>query len=58
MLSLGLASVCLVTASAHADPQQPVPSKQDVAQAQQAVTSKRGEIGRIRDQLTAANTRL
>jgi cell wall-associated NlpC family hydrolase len=58
VLSLGLASACLVTASAHADPQQPVPSKQDVAQAQQAVTSKRGEIGRIRDQLTAANTRL
>jgi peptidoglycan DL-endopeptidase CwlO len=57
VLSLGLASACLMT-SAHADPQQPVPSKQDVAQAQQAVTSKRGEVGRIRSELEAANTRL
>ncbi len=58
MLSLGLASACLMATSALAEPQQPVPSKQDVAQAQQAVTSKRGEVGQIRAELASANVRL
>ncbi|WGL52863.1 C40 family peptidase [Nocardioides sp. BP30] len=58
MLSLGLASACLMTSSAIAQPHQPIPSKQDVAQAQQAVTSKQSEVGRIRAQLASANTRL
>jgi cell wall-associated NlpC family hydrolase len=44
--------------AAHADPQQPMPSKQDVAQAQQAVTSKQGQVAQIRAELAAANARL
>jgi len=58
VLSLGLASACLMTSSAHADPDHPMPSKQDVAQAQQAVTSKQGEVSQIRSALAAANSRL
>ena len=58
MLSLGLASACLMTSSAHADSDHPIPSKQEVAQAQQAVTSKQGEVGQIRASLAAANVRL
>ena len=58
VLSLGLASTCLITSSALASPHHPVPSKQDVAQAQQAVTSKRGEVAQVQAELAAANVRL
>ena len=58
MLSLGLASACLLTSSAHADSDHPMPSKQDVAHAQQAVTSKQSQVDQIRASLAAANTRL
>lgn len=47
-----------MASSALAEPHQPIPSKQDVAQAQQAVTSKRGEVGQIRAELASANVRL
>jgi cell wall-associated NlpC family hydrolase len=57
VLSLGLVAGCLVT-SAQADPRQPIPSKQDVANAQQAVTSKQGQVRQIRQQLAAANAKL
>jgi peptidoglycan DL-endopeptidase CwlO len=57
VLSLGLLAGGLVT-SAQADPQQPIPSKQDVANAQQAVTSKQGQVHAIRQQLAAANATL
>lgn len=57
VLSLGLVAGGLATA-AQADPQQPIPSKQDVANAQQAVTSKQGQVHAIRQQLTAANAAL
>lgn len=47
-----------MASSALAEPHQPIPSKQDVAQAQQAVTSKRGEVGQIQAELASANVRL
>lgn len=56
--SLALASACFAGSSAFAAPHQPIPSKQDVAQAQQAVTSKRGEVQQVQAQLADANTRL
>jgi cell wall-associated NlpC family hydrolase len=58
VLSLGLAATCLAGSSAFAAPHDPVPSKQDVAQAQQAVTSKSGEVARVQAELAAANVRL
>lgn len=58
VLSLTVASACLVASSALADPHAPIPSKQDVSQAQQAVTSKRDQVREIRDRLAGANARL
>jgi len=58
VLSLGLASTCLIASSALASPHHPVPSKQDVAQAQQAVTGKRAEVAQVQAELASANVRL
>jgi len=58
VLSLGLASTCLIASSALADPHHSVPSKDDVAQAQQAVTSKRGQVQQVEAELAEANARL